>query len=359
MDRDTAKRAVDLMLCCPAPNLKVEFQGGEPLMNFDTVRFICDYCEEVKEAGRHIDYVLCSNLASLDIQKLDYIRRRSMFISTSLDGPKFIHDSNRQLSCGSSYDRTVEGIKCVQAELGNSRVSALMTTTDVSLDHFKEIVDEYVRQGLSSIFLRPIRPYGRSRHLRATCSTERFLEFYRRAFGYILELNRGGIKIAEGYARVILTKMLTPFSTGYVDLQSPSGAGIGFVAYDYDGTVYASDEGRMLAKTGDKAFRMGSVLSDSYSDIFGGATIRKLVNDSCVETLPGCCECAFQAYCGADPIQNYVMQGDLVGHRPTSEFCMRNREMIRLFFEYLHNGDDFVRNLFLSWVCPQGRDGSC
>lgn len=36
---------------------------------------------------------------------------------------------------------------------------------------------------------------------------------------------------------------------------------------DYDGDVYASDESRMLAAMGDKTFRMGNVMTDSYEDI--------------------------------------------------------------------------------------------
>jgi hypothetical protein len=35
--------------------------------------------------------------------------------------------------------------------------------------------------------------------------------------------------------------------------------GIGALVYNYDGDIYASDEGRMLAEMGDRTFRLGSV----------------------------------------------------------------------------------------------------
>ena len=35
-----------------------------------------------------------------------------------------------------------------------------MTTTEASLDRVEEIVDEYLKQGLDGIFLRPLSPYG-------------------------------------------------------------------------------------------------------------------------------------------------------------------------------------------------------
>jgi hypothetical protein len=68
--------------------------------------------------------------------------------------------------------------------------------------------------------------------------------------------NRDGRTFPEIYATLILKKILTPYPTGYVDLQSPAGAGFGVVVYNYDGEVYASDEARMLAEMGDTGFRL-------------------------------------------------------------------------------------------------------
>ena len=72
----------------------------------------------------------------------------------------------------------------------------------------------------------------------------------------------------ETYAAIILKKMLTSEDAGYVDLTSPSGMGIGAVAYNYDGYVYASDESRMLVEMGDPTFRLGKVPDNSYEEIF-------------------------------------------------------------------------------------------
>jgi sulfatase maturation enzyme AslB (radical SAM superfamily) len=83
--------------------------------------------------------VLCTNLASLNKDHLQYLKRHSFNISTSLDGPKFIHDANRRFSGGSSYEVTISKIRMIMSELGKDRVSALMTTTDSSLRYPKEI----------------------------------------------------------------------------------------------------------------------------------------------------------------------------------------------------------------------------
>src|SRR5262249_33198844 len=151
-------------------------------------------------------------------------------------------------------------------------------------------------------------------------SVDEFLAFYTAALDYILELNRQGEHLVETYAQILLTRILTPFTTGYVDLQSPAGAGIGVAVYNYDGDVYATDETRMLAEMGDQQFRLGHVHTDSYEQIFGGDLLRAITAASCIESIPGCADCAFQVFCGADPIFHYATQGDLIGHQPTSDF---------------------------------------
>jgi radical SAM protein with 4Fe4S-binding SPASM domain len=107
--------------------------------------------------------------------------------------------------------------------------------------------------------------------------------------------------MTEIYAKILLTKILTPFPTTFTDLQSPAALGIGAVVYNYDGDVYASDESRMLAEMHDKTFRLGNVHDDTYEQIFKSGRLRSVIAASVNESLPGCSDCAYQPYCGADP----------------------------------------------------------
>jgi radical SAM protein with 4Fe4S-binding SPASM domain len=175
------------------------------------------------------------------------------------------------------------------------------------------------------------------------------LQFYVEALDHILRINAEGLHFVEVYAQILLTRLLTPFSTGYMDLQSPSGAVIGVVAYNYDGDVYATDESRMLAEMGDRRFCLGNVHRDSYDDMFLGALARDLVRSSINEALPGCSDCAFQPFCGADPVLNYATQGDLVGHKPTSEFHERHLVLFKHLLKLYHSGIS-TRRILSSWV---------
>lgn len=353
MSVETAERAMDLMFQSPAERITMEFQGGEPLLNWELLRrMVLEAEKRSGSGGKRVDPVIATNLAMITDDMLAFCKDHDIRISTSLDGPAFVHNANRPRPGNNSYEVTIAGINRAREALGPEKVSALMTTSRLSLEHPIEIIDEYVRQGFRSIFLRPISPYGfavKTRH-RTGYEFERFLEFYKTGLEYILSLNRKGIDFQETYARIILSKILTPFPDGYVDLQSPSGLGISVVVYNYDGDVYASDESRMLAEMADHRFRLGNVHQQSYKEIFLSEALRSTLHASCVEALPGCTDCAFQPFCGVDPVYHHTVQGDVVGHRPTSEFHKRNFAIIKLLFEYLLSGDPEVRRIFLAWV---------
>ena len=125
-----------------------------------------------------------------------------------------------------------------------------MTTTERSLDRVRDIIDCYLEQGLTDIFLRPLSPYGFAIKTKshAAYDVERWLDFYKSGLDYILELNARGVPVVERYASLILKKMLTNADPGYVDLMSPAGIGISVLVYNYDGDVFASDEARMLGR---------------------------------------------------------------------------------------------------------------
>jgi len=42
-----------------------------------------------------------------------------------------------------------------------------------------------------------------------------------------------------------------------------------------------------------------------------------------------CSECAFEPFCGADPVYHYATQHDYVGKKPLSDFCYRHMAMCR------------------------------
>jgi His-Xaa-Ser system radical SAM maturase HxsB len=344
-------RSLDLIFRSPAPELTIEFQGGEPLLAFDRVQYaVRGAIERNRVHGRTLRFVVCTNLTVLTPEMLDFLKEHEVVVSTSLDGPASLHDRNRPVKGGESSAMLREGIRLAREALGRDMVGALMTTSSQSLDQPEAIIDCYRENGFDHVFLRPIHPYGFAQRLspRFTYDAARFLEFYKRGLLYILDLNRAGEWFVEDYAAIILKKMLTPFPVGYVDLQSPSGLVNAVAVYNYDGGVYASDESRMLAETGDFSFRLGHVSQD-YEELFHGELARRVTALSVNESLAGCADCGLQAYCGSDPVRNHAQHGDIEGYRPSSTFCATNMEIIRFILELI-DSDPEAEQIFRRWT---------
>jgi His-Xaa-Ser system radical SAM maturase HxsB len=352
MSRETAALALDSAFRSPSKNIKIEFQGGEPLLNFELIEEVVREAESRNAvAGKNLGFVIATNLALLDGRVIDFCRAHDVYISTSLDGPADLHDKNRPRPGRNSWELATDGIRRVREELGIDRVSALMTTTRSSLGRVREIVDTYVGLGLTSLFLRPLSPYGFAIKTKsfAAYDVERWLPFYEEGLDYIIELNRTGVPMVEQYAATILKKMLTNDDPGYVDLTSPAGIGIGAVVYNYDGEVYASDEGRMLAEMGDKTFRLGNLHEDSYEEIMLCEALLRPLEESFTLSAPMCQDCAFEPYCGADPTYHHATEGDYVGRKPTSGFHRRNSAIFRLLLDR-YESDRETRALFQTWA---------
>jgi His-Xaa-Ser system radical SAM maturase HxsB len=349
MTQVDALAALQLVFRSPSPTIKIEFQGGEPLLNFPLIQLIVSEAKQ-RNPGKKLDFVIATNLALIDSEILEFCRQHDVLISTSLDGPRDLHNANRPRRGHNSYEKTVEGIRVARHYLGRDRVSALMTTTDASLNRVRDIIDEYLTQEFDGIFLRPLSPYGFAIKTKSYTkySTDRWLEFYKAGLDYIISLNKQGISFTEYFASTILAKMFSSRDPGYVDLMSPAGIGIAAAVYNYDGSVYASDESRMLAEMGDQHFRIGHVGQD-YKDIFLSPNLLEPLEDSFAESAPMCTDCAFLPYCGADPVVHWALYKDHVGRKPESEFCRRNMAIFRDLITRMEE-DVFTKRLFLKWA---------
>lgn len=349
---DNLTAGIEHMFQSPSSSITMEFQGGEPLLAFEKIKYGVELAKKINLLHKkEITFVICTNATVFTNEVLDFCKDHGIIISTSLDGPEFLHNANRPKTGTKSYELVIKGITSARERLGYDKVSALMTTTTLSLDYPVEIIDNYIKNGFFNIFLRPISPYGfalknsKKNHY----NTEKYLEFYKRGLDYIIDINKKGVYFVEDYTTVILKKILSPFPVNYVDLQSPAGMINSVIVFNYDGYVYATDESRMLAENQDYTFRLGHV-NDSYNDIFYGLKARSFADYWSNECLAGCSDCGFQSYCGADPVFHYASQGSFEGFRPESDFCLKNMEIIRHIFDLIDKEGNEVLKIFYSWI---------
>ena len=73
-----------------------------------------------------------------------------------------------------------------------------------------------------------------------------------------------------------------------------------------------------------------------------------LLSDTFLSSTPGCDECAYQPYCGADPLYHLATQGDHVGNKAISDYCKLQRYLFDYFFELLN--DTSRKEILLKWL---------
>ncbi|MDU1083462.1 MAG: His-Xaa-Ser system radical SAM maturase HxsB [Leclercia adecarboxylata] len=344
------EKSVELFLSMPSDKLTLEFQGGESTLNMPLIRQAVALVK-AKKSRKDIQFVVCTNLCDLNDEDLAFLLEHQFSISTSLDGPQHLHDANRRYGNTGAWNALIATLDKIKARNAFDKVSALMTTTRQSLEIPHEIIDEYVKQGFRSIFIRELNPYGFAHKYfhKIGYSTEQFLAFYETCLDYILHLNRQGIAFRESYASLIMKKLMTPWATGFVDLQSPCGSGFGVTLYNYDGNIYPSDESRMMAETGDQHFKMGNIFENSREELFFGPVMQELAAAGVNDCLPVCSDCAFAPYCGADPVRRYQVTGSVYGQPGKDDFCVKNRGIISMVIKRFTEGDDETRRLLMQW----------
>ncbi|MDP2905749.1 MAG: His-Xaa-Ser system radical SAM maturase HxsB [Candidatus Omnitrophota bacterium] len=356
MDESTAAKVVDTILEGPSDNIAVEFQGGEPLLNFKTVKFIIRYARrENKTRKKKITFTLVSNFSHMDDEKLDYLATNDVSLCTSLDGPEELHNKHRITAGGrNSFRNTVKWIKKIDEKIKAGEykrgINALATITRYSLRYPRRIVDEYVNLGLSGIHLRPVSPFGAGRSIinkTMGFTAREFMDFYKEAMRHILKINKKGKYFFERTAKIFLTKILSDNDENYMDLRSPCGAGVGQLAYNFNGDVYTCDEGRMLsAGPADEIFRLGNVKADRYCDLIDNPTVKSLCLASCLSNLPRCSDCAYKSYCGVCPVYNYAVSGNLFS-RCINDKCRIQRSQLDYLFAALRTP---ARHIYQSWI---------
>lgn len=86
MSQETAKHAIDRVFESPNQHITIEFQGGEPLLVFDLIKFIVDYAHEKNLVhGKSLVFVIATSLQCITDEMLDFIKLNGIQVSTSLN----------------------------------------------------------------------------------------------------------------------------------------------------------------------------------------------------------------------------------------------------------------------------------
>ena len=149
MSIEHAEKALSIVFRSPNPAIKIEFQGGEPLLNFDVIKYVVKRAKEINALEkRELGFVITTTLSLLTREILEFCEKNEVHLSSSLDGPEDLHNKNRPRQGRDSYKKFTAGLAMARTRLGRDAVSALMTTSPASMSRVKDIIDEYVALGV-------------------------------------------------------------------------------------------------------------------------------------------------------------------------------------------------------------------
>ncbi|MFA5188674.1 MAG: His-Xaa-Ser system radical SAM maturase HxsB [Patescibacteria group bacterium] len=364
MDLATAKKVVDTIFLTTNDAICIEFQGGEPLLNWPVVKFIISYAaEKNKLEKKNLIFRLVSNFSLMDEEKMKFLMDNEVYFCTSLDGDEETHNYNRIYTEGNSYQNAVNWIKKINAEYEEVnkgkkknyyRVGALITVTKKTLASYKEVIDTYLELGFKSIYLRYLYPYGFARQAKEKIwyTVDEYVDFYKKSLDYILAKNYQGQLFYENMAATYLRKILDQEEPHNLDMRSPCGAVIGQLSYNYNGDVYTCDDSRSLSRLGDETFKLGNIKQNTFSELVNNSLCKSMCVASCTNGLPGHNESVYQPYWGACPVYNYCLSGNIFPAMKENFKWQIDEQILDYIFEKLK--DKKNKDIFKEW-CKASR----
>lgn len=342
-DEETIGKVFRLIDGLETDTLKVEFQGGEPLLRVHLLERVREHC---RMRFSKVEFVVCTNLQRLGPAEWAFLDAPDTFVSTSIDGNRETHRRQRTVTAERT-DEFFGNLREAVDRLGADKVSAL-PTIDVD-DHpdLGSVVDTFAEHGLRSIFLRPVnfQGFARKRH-DAHDVAERWNALHARFVDLLIERNaQGGPVVEEYYFVHCLRRVLRLGLDGHVDLRNPNFLGRDYLVVDHDGRLYPTDEARMMTRVGQIDLSIGN-LDD-------GVDKSKLaaLNEHATNAFdPDCVHCPYQAFCGVDLIDEISRSGRIDAPKFASDFCRRHISIFDRVFDLIYSTDPDERRSLSLWA---------
>ena len=159
MPYETGKAALDMLVRMSGlrRNLEVDFFGGEPLLNWQTVKRLVAYGRSIeKEYSKNFRFTLTTNGMLVDDDVIDFCNREMHNVVLSLDGRKEVHDRFRVDRAGrGSYDKIVPRFQEFVRRRGDQNYYIRGTYTRHNLDFLND-VKHMADLGFTQLSMEPI-----------------------------------------------------------------------------------------------------------------------------------------------------------------------------------------------------------
>ncbi len=300
MSLETGKKALDFLVKNSGDrvNLEVDFFGGEPLMNWETVKGLVEYGRSLEQKHRKkFRFTLTTNGVLLNDQILEFANKEMANIVLSIDGRKEVHDRMRPFRGGQgSYDLILPKFQKVAESRGQERYYVRGTFTHYNLDFSRDVL-HLADLGFRQISVEPVVAGPEDDYAIKEADLPRLKEEYDRLAAEMLQRRKEG----RGFR---FFHFMIDLSGGPCVFKRLSGCGSGteYLAVTPWGDLYPCHQ-----FVGKEEFRMGNVeegiLREDIRDKFRGCHV--YAKDKCRK-------CFARFYCSGGCAANaYNFHGDI------------------------------------------------
>ncbi|MCL1788355.1 MAG: thioether cross-link-forming SCIFF peptide maturase [Defluviitaleaceae bacterium] len=315
MPLEVGKKALDFLIenSGARRNLEVDFFGGEPMLNFDTVKALVAYGRQREaETGKKFRFTLTTNGALLTDEANAYINENFDNVVLSLDGRPAVHDNMRLRHDGKgSYDTIYPKVKALADARGHKNYYVRGTYTRHNKDFAADVM-HLADAGFEQISVEPVvAPEAADYSLRESDLPELFAEYEKLADALLAREREGkGVHFFHFVMDMDGGPCLAKRVTG-------CGAGSEYLAVTPSGQLYPCHQ-----FVGDETFRLG--------DLDTGVVNQDMIAEfaKChVFAKPECASCWARYYCSGGCMANaHHTHGDIL--KPDKISCELQKKRI-------------------------------
>lgn len=317
MPLEVGKRALEYLVDHSGNrrNLEVDFFGGEPLMNFDVVKELVHYGNELgKMKNKNFRFTITTNGILLDDKKIDFINEHMDNAVLSLDGRKKINDDMRlTLVDSGSYEIIVPKFKKLVEKRGSKKYYIRGTFTRNSLD-FSEDVKHFKELGFVHTSMEPVVSADENPYAIKEEDLPKILAEYE--------------KLAVEYAEMKVKGDPFSFFHFIVDLtQGPCvikritgcGAGTEYLSITPEGDIYPCHQ-----FVGNETYKMGNIMEE---EVTLPKDMQEMFKNAHVYSKEDCKSCFSKFYCSGGCHANALsFNGDI--NKPYRIGCEMQRKRL-------------------------------
>ncbi len=301
MDPATLRRALQEVASNTRGPIHLLWFGGEPtLYGLQRMGQVMELVGEIF-GERPVYHGMQTNGTLITPQWAQFLASHKFAVTVSLDGPQYIHDSQRPHRPGGakagtgSYEETMRGIANLRAVGINPRVSAVLTPQ--AQERPEELVDWFESQGFREMDFVPSTRYHCGRY-EVEVDGRQFKEFIMRVLERWLELKNPNFKVRllSETARKLAGK-----APHYCKLE---GKCAHFVGFGWNGDVYPCDE-----FSGIEEFKLGNIHDSSLEELMTSPKATEIFRQWAA-IPPACTSCKWFHFCRGGCAWERQLSGD-------------------------------------------------